>query len=84
MFDDAKPEVQAIEQRLLAACNFKADKLDDTLSAIANVTTFVMSLLCPDCRKVIAKQLRKRVPQMLSDANRLAATAGPTEPRHIH
>ena len=84
MFDDAKPELEAIEQRLVTAIDFQGDHLDDTFAAILNVFTFTMSLACPDCRKVVAKQLRKHVPQMLTDANRLAAMAGPTEPRHIH
>jgi hypothetical protein len=54
------------------------------LTALVHALTFCMAFACPGCRKNIARQLRKRVPEMLADANRLAATAGPREHKHLH
>jgi hypothetical protein len=43
-----------------------------------------MALACAGCRKNIARRLRKRVPEMLADENRLAATNPPTVQKHVH
>ena len=83
MFIDDKPEVESIEQRE-GVIDHATDDFTDILSALVNVLTFEMELAYPGCHKNIAKQLRKRIPEMLSDANRLAASAGPREHKHLH
>ena len=86
MFEDDKPDVERLERKLIAIINDKTDRYEfvDTLGALVHAFTFQMALACPGCRKNIAKQLRKRVPEMLADANRLAAAAGPREHQHVH
>jgi hypothetical protein len=75
MFVDDKPEVQNIQNKLLAAIDWGHDDFGDVLTALVYVFTHCIALACPDCRKGIARQLRKRIPQMLADANQLAAEA---------
>jgi hypothetical protein len=84
MFIDDKPDVERIERKLLAAIEFGSDDFEDLLTAVVRVFTFHMSLGCPDCRKNIARKLRKAVPEMLADANRLATTSPRAEHKHIH
>ncbi len=83
MFVGDEAEVERIEQKLLAAIDHETDSFADVLNAIVHVLTFHMALACPGCRKSIARSLRKRVPQILSDANQIAASAGPREHMHL-
>ena len=80
---DATRETDAIARRLIAAVDFKRDDLNDVLAAMVTATTFALSLTCPECRKVIAKELRKHVPVMLREADELAAKDEPAEHRHM-
>lgn len=85
MFTNDKIEVEHLERKLVAIINDETDshEFEDTLTALVRAFTFQMALACPGCRKNIARQLRKRIPEMLTDANRLAATAGPREHKHL-
>jgi hypothetical protein len=49
------------------------DDVDAVFSALVDQLTFHMSLGCPDCRKNIARKLKKEIPLMLAHANRMAA-----------
>ena len=94
MFDDDVPEVAELEQKIIKAIfgdvqndGFAPDegpKLDHVLSALVGVFFFVIALACPNCRKKIARHLRKLVPGMLHQANHLAATARRTTHWHLH
>ena len=68
---------------MIAAVDFKRDDLNDVLAAMVTATTFALSLTCPECRKAIAEELRQHIPQMLAEANELAADAAPAEHRNM-
>jgi hypothetical protein len=42
--------------------------------ALVSQITFQMSLVCPDCRKNIARKLKRAIPRMLAHATRTAVT----------
>jgi hypothetical protein len=48
------------------------------LSALQDAFVHFMTLVCPDCRKNIARKLKRDVPEMLEHANRVAAKRGPS------
>lgn len=62
-----------IEERLLSQIRIEKDGFEETLRAVTNVFTILMALACPGCRKKIAKELRKRIPGMLAEANSIGA-----------
>jgi hypothetical protein len=47
------------------------------LSALQDAFVHFMTRVCPDCRKNIAKKLKRDIPAMLEHANRVAAKRGP-------
>jgi hypothetical protein len=50
------------------------DNPRDVFEALIDCYAFQMSLLtCPDCRKQAARALKQAIPQMLADANQVAA-----------
>lgn len=87
MFVGDRPEVEEIERKLYEVLKAvrSQDNYSDILEALINRLTFEISLSCPQCRKNLAKQLRKRVPQMLEDANCIAASSGAVQkPCSVH
>jgi hypothetical protein len=52
----------------------KGEDPEAVFSALVDQFIFHMSLVCPDCRKNIARKLRKSIPLMLAHANEVAAT----------
>ncbi len=71
--------VDGIERRIIEAT--ENEEIDHVWSALTGVMIFFMSTVCPDCRKNIARQLKRGIPGMLATANMIAAT-GPTPPEH--
>jgi hypothetical protein len=77
-------QIDHLEQQLISILHGNLDAgFRDRMNALVHALTFEIALFCPDCRKAIARQLRKRIPQMLEDANCLAATAGRREHQHL-
>ena len=66
---------------LVALNRFRRDSPATVMAACANVFSFALSLCCPECRASIADELRQHIPQILADADALAAT---DEHRHDH
>jgi hypothetical protein len=50
----------------------KDEDPETILTALADQITFQMSLVCPDCRKNIARKLKRAIPRMLATATRTA------------
>jgi hypothetical protein len=69
---DDSARVDDICDRIEAALQ-DDDGNKDILDALITLFTFHMSLLCPDCRKRVAHDLKRCIPAMLADANREAA-----------
>jgi hypothetical protein len=53
--------------------NDEGEDPEDIFTALTAVFTFHLSLLCPQCRKDVAHELKRRIPDMLARANREAA-----------
>ena len=65
MYTDDDPAVESIEQKIRAAIDLDADDdLNHVFTALAHVFSFYMAVACADCRKNIARKLRKRIPEM--------------------
>src|SRR5262249_53096005 len=58
--------------------------MDLMLDALAHTLTGVIALACPSCGKRIGREFRKRVPEIISDANRLAVLFYRDEHLHLH
>jgi hypothetical protein len=75
----------AINQRELEQLIFQAtaETLDVEMvfTALRNVMTFYMATVCPDCRKNIARKLKREIPMMKANADRFAAEH-PDVPKH--
>jgi hypothetical protein len=85
MYTDDKSNVERIALKIIAAIKSESGDHQEILNALAHVFTFFMAVNCPDCRKNVARQLRKRIPEMLFEANRLAAMSlGPERDDHVH
>jgi hypothetical protein len=52
----------------------------DALEALTRLFVFLMGTSCPGCRQNIAKELKRRIPRMLAEANAYAAA----HPRDAH
>ena len=90
MYEGDSDEVEQLEKRIIAAI-FPPDappgqgpSMQVLLSALTHVLSFCIAMACPDCRKRIGREFRKRVPEIISDANRLAAYAKRDEHLHLH
>jgi len=75
--------VDALCTRIQTAIESEDEDLEDVFTALSAVFTYHLSLLCPDCRRDIARELRRRIPDMLARANREAATRA-REGAHHH
>jgi hypothetical protein len=61
--------------------------LDIIFTALQSLMTFLMSTVCPGCRKRLARTLKARIPVMLAEANEFAAgeaALGEAAPVHDH
>jgi hypothetical protein len=65
--------VDALCARIQTAIENESEELEDVFTALTAVFVFNLSLLCPQCRKDVARELKRRVPDMLARANREAA-----------
>jgi hypothetical protein len=65
--------VDQICSRIQTAIEADTEDLEDVFTALTAVFVFHLPLLCPQCRKDVAHELRRRVPDMLARANREAA-----------
>jgi hypothetical protein len=66
--------VDALCTRIQTAIEADTEDLEDVFTALTAVFVFNLSLLCSQCRKDVAHELKRRVPDMLARANREAAT----------
>jgi hypothetical protein len=84
MSDDEMTEI--IEQKIIGIIH--ADDADydfhAAMNALVHVIAFEMLLACPECRKGLAKQLKRRIPAILTQANTLAAMARSDAPCRLH
>jgi len=81
----SEERVDEILQRILEAIRpyQGRDDYDSILNALIQAISFQMAIACPICRRKFAKMLRGHIPEMLTDANRLAALAQRDEcPKH--
>ena len=53
------------------------EDVDLVLSALAGLITLQLTLVCPDCRREIAKKLTRSVPVWLAQAEAMEADAEP-------
>jgi hypothetical protein len=90
MFEHDSDEVEQLEKRIIAVI-FPPDappgqgpSMEVMLNALCHVLSFCIAFACTNCRKRISHQLRKRVPAIILDANRLAALSQRTEHLHLH
>jgi hypothetical protein len=72
MFTYDRPSVEQIEAKLRNSIDWQNDGIEDVLAALLRVFIFVMASTCSNCRKNIARKLRRSVPDMLSCSNALA------------
>jgi RNAse (barnase) inhibitor barstar len=60
-----------LAKKILAAIDEEND-LDVALDALTQSITYVMTIVCPDCRRNIAGHLKKIIPDMVRVAGELA------------
>jgi hypothetical protein len=65
--------VDKICGRIETAIEAETEDREDIFTALTAVFVYHLSLLRPQCRKDVAHELRRRVPDMLARANREAA-----------
>jgi hypothetical protein len=65
--------VDALCSRIQTAIEDENEDREDIFTALTAVFVFHLSLLCPQCRKDVAHELKRRIPDMLARANREAA-----------
>jgi len=70
---DLLPDLKELEQKIFEAINNTDCDLDTIFEALQGVMTFYMSGLCPDCRKNVARTLKRDIPRMLWTAKKFAA-----------
>jgi hypothetical protein len=77
MFTDNPTEVEEIERKILEAIHGAGTKynFNHIMSALMNTVVFQMALVCPTCRKNIARKIKRDIPGMVIHAGQLAATA---------
>jgi hypothetical protein len=61
------------EQRLFEVLAPEMNNPNRVLDALTEALTFIMSVQCPDCRKNLALELKRRIPRMLREANAAGA-----------
>lgn len=69
---DKTERIRELEQKIFQVTN-DCDDLDVVFNALQSTITFWMSTVCPECRKNIARTFKRKIPDMLADANRAAA-----------
>jgi hypothetical protein len=67
--------VDRLCSRIQTAIEHESEDLEDVFSALTAVFVYNLSLLCAQCRKDVARELKRRIPDMLARANREAAAA---------
>jgi hypothetical protein len=65
--------VNELEQKLFEILAPEMDNPNRVLDALTEAFTFIMSVQCTDCRKNIARELKRRIPRMLHNANAVGA-----------
>jgi len=79
--------VDQILQRILEAIkpDQGPDGFDDIILALEQALSFQMALMCADCRRRYARQLRANIPAMLTAAARLQREAQEEHAeQHLH
>jgi hypothetical protein len=66
-------DVRRIQSKIVDVLDFEHDDFVDVLNAVTSAFVACMAMLpSPAARREIARQLKKNIPRMLSDANELA------------
>jgi hypothetical protein len=73
----------AITKRIVDAIETETDSGMHILEGLRRATALYLADFCSDCRKRIAKHLRRMVEQTVADADAIAARDGEVE-RHVH
>jgi hypothetical protein len=68
--------IDILHPQIRAAKTAGDPDFETIITALRDVLTFEMSLLCPVCRKRFAVQFKRRIPLMVIEANQMAAEAG--------
>jgi hypothetical protein len=67
VFQGDPEEVEALERRLVDVLNREAARSITVIAACVNILCMAMATVqCPDCRRAIARELKKAVPEILS------------------
>lgn len=65
---------QRIDEMVGDILNMFTDEEHDTImTTLVSALTLYVSTLCPECRKNNMRDLRKHIPEMLAEANKIAA-----------
>jgi hypothetical protein len=72
-----------LEQKICDLIAAEDANMATVLSALEAAFTRQMARACPDCRKSIARTLKRGVPTMLKNADRIAVALEAT-PTHLH
>jgi hypothetical protein len=67
-----RENVRALGARIFNATMQGNETMSETFEALLEVFLFYMSTVCPDCRRHIAAELQRRIPGMLTVADRAA------------
>ena len=80
---DATRETDRLARAMVAAIDFRRDDLADVMAASVTVFVFALSMCCGSCRASVVAELSRRIPELLTEANRLAE-ASDDEPAQVH
>jgi hypothetical protein len=56
----------------------------DVIFLLSELQAFFLSLNCPSCRKKLARELKRRVPEVLEEANSIAALFADADRPEFH
>ena len=84
---DEIDEIMEIGRRIFAAIRGEGTEysFDQIMTALMNMVVFQMSLVCPICRKDIARKIKRDLPRMVIYASQIAASnEDPPERNCLH
>ena len=69
-------------ERLIFQATAETLDVEMVFTALRNVMTFYMATVCADCRKKIARKLKREIPMMQANAARFAAENADVRNKH--
>jgi hypothetical protein len=81
--EDTTGDLDDLTQKILNLVDVGDIDSNTVLIALVNAFIYLMARNCPNCRKNIAKTLKKNIPEMLKEAE-LVAAQFEAAPEHLH